>query len=378
MEIFTSYNNIISPLGFNTEENYSAVSANKLGVKKINFGKLNDLFCLSVISPEAVNEASSQINNSHLFTKLEKLSIISIQNVLNKSGVSLTDKKTTLIYSTTKGNIDLFEPSSPNLISKKRMYLSEMAGEIGNYFAAVNKPLVVSNACISGLLSIITAKRFINSGKFENIIVCGGDLVSEFTVSGFKSFNALSVNPCKPFDAKRDGINLGEAVATILITKNKNLKTNSSMNIVNGASANDANHISGPSRAGDGLYKAIQNTFKNNSGIKIDFISAHGTATPYNDEMESVAFERAALNEIPINSLKGYYGHTLGAAGVLETILSIESAFNNKLIKSAGFEISGVSGKINVVNENKTQNVNAILKTASGFGGCNAAALFVK
>ena len=378
MEIFTSYHHIISPLGFNSEENYSAVLANKLGVKKINFGKLNNLFCLSVFSEENLNTVSQEINNSHLFTKLEKLSIFSIQQVLNKSAVSLTDKKTLLIYSTTKGNIDLFENQLPNLISKKRMYLSTMANEIGNYFGAVNKPLVVSNACISGLLSIIIAKRFISSGQFDNVIVCGGDLVSEFTVSGFKSFNALSVNPCKPFDAKRDGINLGEAVATILITKNKNLKTNSSMNIVNGASANDANHISGPSRNADGLVQAIQNTLKNNSEIKIDFINAHGTATPYNDEMESVAFERAALSEIPANSFKCYYGHTLGAAGVLETILSIEAARHGQIIKSAGFETSGVSGKMNVVKEYKTQTINSILKTASGFGGCNAAALFVR
>ena len=303
---------------------------------------------------------------------------MSIQEVLNKSGLSLTDKKTLLIYSTTKGNIDLLDSSVPNTISKKRSYLGEMANEIGNYFSAANKPVVVSNACISGLLAIIIAKRFISSAQFENVIVCGGDLVTEFTVSGFKSFNALSVNPCKPFDAKREGINLGEAAATILITKNKSLKINPSMNIVEGASANDANHISGPSRNGDGLLQAIHQTLKNNPGIKIDFISAHGTATPYNDEMESIAFERANLNDVPVNSLKGYYGHTLGAAGVLETILSLEAARHSQLIKSTGFESSGVSGKINVIKEYKVQNINAFLKTASGFGGCNAAALFVK
>jgi 3-oxoacyl-[acyl-carrier-protein] synthase-1 len=227
------------------------------------------------------------------------------------------------------------------------------------------------------LLAIITAQRLFKAGQYDNIIVCGGDLVTEFTVSGFKSFNALSQNPCKPFDAKRDGINLGEAASTILVTKNKSGLPPSSMQIVNGASANDANHISGPSRTGDGLFKAVSQTLKDNN-FKVDTINAHGTATPYNDEMESIAFERAGLTNVPVNSLKGYYGHTLGTAGVLETVLTLEGAGQNQLIKSAGFNEMGVSGKIEIIKEHKTSNIKTILKTASGFGGCNAAAVFVR
>ncbi len=377
MEVFTSYHNVISPLGFSTKENYSALLNNQLGVKSHHFGKLNELFCLSIIDEQKINSASEKIKDAILFTKLEKLSILSIQDVLNQSGVSLADSKTVLIYSTTKGNIDLLDSTVQQNIPKERSYLSLMANAIANYFKTVNKPLVLSNACISGLLAIITAQRLIKAGQYDNVIVCGGDLVTEFTVSGFKSFNALSLNPCKPFDARRDGINLGEAVSTILITKNKNILCPSSMQIVNGASANDANHISGPSRTGDGLFKAVSQTLKGNN-FKIDAINAHGTATPYNDEMESIAFERARLTSVPVNSLKGYYGHTLGAAGVLETVITLVAASENQLIKSAGFTEKGVSGNIEMINEHKKTEVKSILKTASGFGGCNAAASFVK
>ena len=149
------------------------------------------------------------------------------------------------------------------------------------------------------------------------------------------------------------------------------------MQIVSGASANDANHISGPSRTGDGLFQAVTKTLKDQN-IKPDVISAHGTATPYNDEMESIAFERAGLTNVPVNSLKGYYGHTLGAAGVLETVMTLEAAAHNKFIRSAGFSEHGVSGKIQIAREHQTENIKTILKTASGFGGCNGAALFVK
>jgi 3-oxoacyl-[acyl-carrier-protein] synthase-1 len=375
LDIFTSYHNIISPLGFTSKENYSALLNDQLGVKPHRLGKLNEVFCLSVIDEQKINSASEKIKDAILYTKLEKLSILSIQDVLDQSGVSLSGPKTLLIYSTTKGNIDLLDNSVKHSFPNERAYLSVMANTIGRYFNAVNKTLVLSNACISGLLAIITAQRLIKAGQYDNVIVCGGDLVTEFTTSGFKSFNALSSEPCKPFDAKRVGINLGEAVSTILISKN--IKAPSSTKIVNGTSANDANHISGPSRTGDGLFKAVTETLQGQK-IKIDTISAHGTATPYNDEMESIAFERAGLTNSPVNSLKGYYGHTLGAAGVLETVIALEGAYNNQVVKSAGYSEKGVSGNIEIIRSTETRNIETFLKTASGFGGCNAAALFVK
>lgn len=377
-EVFTSYSSIYSPLGFSTKDNYSALLSNITGVKSLQFGKLNEAFCLSVIDEKLLAEAALQLRNSHSYTKLEQLSILSIQDVLQQSGLSLKDSKTLLIYSTTKGNIDLLDTANASRFPKERVYLSVMANAIANYFEAANAPIVLSNACISGLLAIINAKRLIYEGFYDSIIICGGDLVTEFTVSGFKSFNALSANPCKPFNAKRDGINLGEAVATLLITKRSDLKTPTSLKIMNGASANDANHISGPSRTGDGLFQAIKHTFKNCPEITPDTINAHGTATPYNDEMESIAFERAGLTNVPVNSLKGYYGHTLGAAGVLETIIGIESAHNNQLLYSAGYQEKGVTGNIQIINKNQSKPINHLLKTASGFGGCNAAALFSK
>ena len=110
----------------------------------------------------------------------------------------------------------------------------------------------------------------------------------------------------------------------------------------------------------------------------IDFISAHGTATVYNDEMESIAFDRLAMNHIPVNSLKGYFGHTLGAAGVLETAICMQSLRNNLLIKSLGFDKSGTSKELNVLRENVSQEVQTILKTASGFGGANASLIISK
>lgn len=375
--IFASYNNIISGLGFSTDENYKAILNSELAVKKTILPFSTETFCVAQISEADLKNRFSSIENTDHYTKLEQLSILSIQDVLTQSGVNPADEKTLLIYSTTKGNIDLLEKNNTSAIDKNRMYLWSFANVLKQHFNFKHTPIVLSNACISGLLAIIIAKRYIESGVYSNVIVCGGDILSEFTLSGFKSFNALSNEPSKPFDANRVGINLGEAVSTILITNNKALAKPYETQIISGFSANDANHISGPSRTGDGLFQCF-NQLNVTNKTDVGFISAHGTATPFNDEMESIAIERADLSGIQVNSLKGYYGHTLGAAGVLETILSLESLKNQTLIKSAGFESLGVSGKISVIDSFEKKSFQSFIKTASGFGGCNAAALFSK
>jgi 3-oxoacyl-[acyl-carrier-protein] synthase-1 len=214
------------------------------------------------------------------------------------------------------------------------------------------------------------------AGLYKNIVVAAGDIVSEFTLSGFKAFNALSDEPCKPFDADRKGINLGEAAAAIVLSTEQ--MKSSDIKIINGASSNDANHISGPSRSAEGLYQSVMHTIENFPADQIDFVSAHGTATLYNDEMEAIAFSRAGLLNIPINGLKGYYGHTLGAAGLVETIISLESLRQNKLIATAGFEKKGVSENIQIISKTESKEINTVLKTSSGFGGCNASILFSK
>jgi 3-oxoacyl-[acyl-carrier-protein] synthase-1 len=374
--IFTSYNNIISPLGFSTEENYQAVSNSVIGVKKTVLPFSQDIFCVAKIEDERILQHFSKIKQEGNYTKLEQLSILSIQDVLNQSGINPQDERTLLIYSTTKGNIDILENNYKN-IDNRRVYLPAFANYLQSRFKFKHTPVVLSNACISGVLAIVIAKRFIEQGAYDNVLVCGGDILSEFTISGFKSFSALSNEPSKPFDANRVGINLGEAVATILITSKKELAETYSTQIVSGASANDANHISGPSRTGEGLFQCLQHTLKNNVS-DIGFVSAHGTATSFNDEMESIAFDRAGLNSVPVNSLKGYYGHTLGAAGVLETILSLESMKHQRLIKSEGYDAKGVSGNITMIDKHESKTFSSFIKTASGFGGCNAAALFKK
>ncbi|MGZ3812069.1 MAG: beta-ketoacyl-[acyl-carrier-protein] synthase family protein, partial [Mucilaginibacter sp.] len=195
---------------------------------------------------------------------------------------------------------------------------------------------------------------------------------------GFESFQALSPQVCKPFDKSRDGLNLGEGAATIILSTNKKYAGN--IKVKGGSVSNDANHISGPSRTGHELAHAISKALQDAAltGSDIDFISAHGTATVYNDEMEANAISLSALQSAPLNSLKGYYGHTLGAAGLIESIISIQSLKQGLVLPTPGFTESGVTEPVHVIASMLQLEANNFLKTASGFGGCNVAVIFGK
>lgn len=368
---------IISPLGFSISENLSAIR-NKVSGLKFHDNKRFDSggFYAGVIENVTLNQHFSKIGSPENFTKLEKMMLLAVHNILFKNP-DLDRSKTSLIISVTKGNIDLLQEN--NGFPKKRVYLAELGKVIKDFFRFKSEPIIVSNACVSGGLALAIAKRFILAGKFEHAIIVGGDLVSDFVVSGFQSFQALSGYPCKPFSKNRNGISLGEAAAALLVSSEKRIGANH-ISLIGDASANDASHISAPSRTAVGLHKSIQNALQEAqiTSKEVQYVSAHGTATIFNDEMESIAFNKSGLEDVPVNSFKGYYGHTLGASALLESILTKHSLLNNELYPSLNFDEPMVSKPLNVIENLKNTPLKYAVKTASGFGGCNLALVFKK
>ncbi|PLX14823.1 MAG: beta-ketoacyl synthase [Marinilabiliales bacterium] len=376
--------NIISSLGFSTEENFNSLLKGEVGIKEIEDTEVYpDKFLASTIDKSRLESEFGKLvakySNTKNFTTLEKLIILSIDKSLQNTEVDIKSGKTAIILSTTKGNIDLLDKKRSEKFDKNRDSLWKLGEVIANFFGNPNEVITISNACISGVIAINTAAMYINGKMFDNVVICGGDLVTRFVVSGFMSFLSLSEKPCKPFDKNRNGLSLGEAAGTIILS-NLPPKGKQKIKFRGGASANDANHISGPSRTGEGSYISIKKALIE-AGIesdKIDHISAHGTATPYNDEMESIAITRHSLQSKPVNSIKGSLGHTLGAAGIIESIILLEEMRNNTLLKTMGFAEIGVSNDINILTENTEKDINTCLKMASGFGGSNAAMIISK
>ncbi|HEV8080388.1 MAG TPA: beta-ketoacyl synthase N-terminal-like domain-containing protein [Chitinophagaceae bacterium] len=374
-DIFIISDNILSPIGSTTAENFEQLKKKVSGIKKYNNTLLSDAPFSASLFSENINFIK---NSRQSYTRFEQLLIASIEEALNKSNVNAANKKTVLIISTTKGNISLLEAEAITPDLEKRISLSASAKLIAEYFGFINKPVIISNACVSGIVAILTGMRLIQSGQYENAVVAGADVISKFVLSGFQAFQATSAEPCKPFDVNRNGITLGEGAATVVISSKP--KRSQNIKVLAGAVSNDANHISAPSRTGEELSYAITKTLNDAhlSAKDIDFISAHGTATIYNDEMEAKAITLANLQDTPANSLKGYYGHTLGAAGLIESIISIHSLKENIVIPTLGFEEIGVTNSINICTDLLRGNFKNCLKTASGFGGCNAAVVFGK
>jgi len=382
--VYFKSHNIISSLGFTTEENFDSMVADKIGITSISDSRYYpEAFPASMIDENKLNKEfdiiAENYSNSNNYTKLEKMLIISVVDALSKTYVDIISSRTAIVLSTTKGNIDLLSNNNENTLDSQRVLLWKLGEVIQDFFSNSNKVIVISNACISGVLAINTAAMYIESGQFDNVVVTGGDIVTRFVVSGFMSFMSLSPTACKPFDKDRDGLSLGEAAGTIILSKFPDKAT---QNIIfkGGATANDANHISGPSRTGEGSYIAIKKAMNqaNINPEKVDHISSHGTATPYNDEMESIAIERHGLENSPVNSIKGYLGHTLGAAGIIETAILLEEMRQNTVLKTAGYNESGVSQPINIIENTSDVELVSCLKMASGFGGSNAAMVISK
>lgn len=357
--------NILSPLGFSSEENLHAVRLGKTAL--CHFDSAVGIpfpFTASVFSDDQIKKIAVDG-----FTRFESLALRSIEKAL-EGKTDIITPRTVLILSSTKGNVALLDKDTypPGITC-----LAKSASRIAEKIGLRQPPIVVSNACISGVSAIILAERLLDLNMVDSVIVCGVDELSPFIMSGFESLKALSESECRPFDIERIGLNLGEAAATMILTKDN--PGESRWRICKGAVRNDAYHISSPSHKAEGAFRSLQQLLTDTPTDDIAVLNVHGTATMYNDQMESKAIERAGLSDVPVNALKGYFGHTMGAAGILETILSIHSIGDGVILGSRNFEELGVSGRVNITPSERHTHKLQLIKMISGFGGGNAAIL---
>ena len=355
--------NIVTPLGLDLPTTAHLVLREQSGIARYPiYWQLTNV-CLSKIGDGALESKYQQLVRREGFSRLEKMLLLAVVPILHHIKIT---PRTALILSTTKGNISALAKGNPTPL------LSTTAQKIATAIGITTTPIVLSNACVSGAMALSVADSLLKTDSYDSAVVLAGDEISEFVLSGFQSFQAMSAKPCKPYDATRDGITLGEATAAVYVSKEAQ---GAKAQLLGSSSINDANHISGPSRTGEGLYLSVQNALDEAKlqPQQIDLINAHGTGTLYNDEMESIAFMRANLLSVPLNSYKGYFGHTLGTSGLLETLLTIELARYKTLLKSLNFDTLGVSHPIKVLRTTEYKEVHYFLKTASGFGGSNTA-----
>lgn len=289
----------------------------------------------------------------------------------------ISGEKTAFIFCAAKGDIapleeffasgkqpDAFLP----LLSSQAEYAKKILG--------INacRTLVISDACASGATGVEVARELLDTGRASAAVLFGFDGISRFVATGFHSLAALSPGGARPFDAARDGLTIGDGAAVALLTYREPFKGD--IVVAGAAASNDANHRTGPSRTGEGLFRAARAALADAAvhPPEVGGVKCHGTATNYNDAMEAKAlFSLFGEDAPPCFSVKGAIGHTSGAGSLLEILIAAECLRRRLVPPTAGFATLGVDEKIPVSASPQQLRGNSMLCLSAGFGGINAA-----
>lgn len=353
----------VTPLGASVEDTFTAMHAGRCGLRPQTFPGTDAPVHVGRCDESALTGSGR---------RAQRLLGAAVRQTMGGLSRSLrTLPRTAWILATTKGDIRALEEGRP-----EDAELPLFARRTGVALGLPGTPIVVSNACISGTLAVQLGAEMIRAGEADHVLVTGLDEATDFVLSGFLCLHAIASGPCRPFDDDRDGISLGEAAASVVLTRDTSLFRHGPIaTYLGGGMGNDANHISGPSRTGEGLVRAVEAALRDAdlSAEAVTHVNAHGTGSVYNDGMEHIAFTRLGLGHAPVNSYKGYIGHTLGAAGLVEALVAVHALRQGLMLRSLGASSSVTLQGLDVLHEHRHTQGRTLLKTSSGFGGSNAA-----
>ncbi|HEY5041674.1 MAG TPA: beta-ketoacyl-[acyl-carrier-protein] synthase family protein [Verrucomicrobiae bacterium] len=364
----------ISAVGCGIEPLLDALQKNSSGLRPLE--KFSSSRFQSNIAGAAPRNFDADNPAWFLATEALKQARDSAQNFLEQ----IPAERTGLVLSTTKANIEALERISKNRpcseTARRHLQANLLADDLAAAHGARGPVQTVSVACVSGLIAIQQGTKLIQRGEADAVLVVGLDCLSDFVVAGFTALKALDPLGCRPFDAARCGLSPGEAGAAIVLAR-QDFAPESKIKILGFGGSNDANHLTGPSRDGSGLAQAIRaalNSAKLSPG-EIDFVHAHGTGTSYNDAMEALAL-KTIFGETcpPVSGAKGMLGHTLGAAGVIETICCVLAMQENFLPGTPRLTSAADETPASLVREPRpAARLKNALKLNTGFGGMNGA-----
>ncbi|WP_325891700.1 beta-ketoacyl-[acyl-carrier-protein] synthase family protein [Grimontia sp. NTOU-MAR1] len=259
--------------------------------------------------------------------------------------------------------------------------LSNLSDFISNYFGLSGPSYVVSTACSSSGKVFLSAKRLLQSGMADAVIVGGADTLCRLTLNGFHGLESVSSGLCRPFEEGRDGINIGEAAAFMLLSLERPEEAEP-IALLGAGDSSDAHHISAPDPEGRGAEEAMLKalTEAGLSPDKIGYVNAHGTATPLNDAMESKAISRVLGNDVPVSSTKPLTGHTLGAASAIEAAICWQILRHNLTLPVPAEQVGRDPdiAPIRLVSAGERLEKHAILSNSFAFGGNNVSLIFGK
>jgi 3-oxoacyl-[acyl-carrier-protein] synthase II len=384
---------IVSPLGFGLAETAEALRHGRDCVSEVTQFCVEQCRCKTAgqISDEALHAAgATQLQRSERLHRAARMVICALEQVLAQAPhfqPQLT------VVGTTSGGMTFGEQYYRSLQRGDKSKHSPTW--IANYLP--QKPIVdalaalgisapcqvIANACASGTNAIGHAFECIRSGGYERILTGGYDALSELVFVGFDSLQASTPEKCRPFDATRSGMVLGEGAA-LLALENFDVARSHGVTILAEITgygiSTDNHHLTQPHPSGVGPRQAMERALASADleANEIDYINAHGTATPFNDAAEGKAIAEL-FSSVPVSSTKGMMGHSLGAAGAIEAIISMLALQHQFLPPNINFRTGDPELRLNIVaNQSRKSAIRAVLSNSFGFGGTNASVIMQK
>lgn len=372
---------IVSAIGSSVTANLHSLQSNVHGLSKPAILKTKHQFPVGEIklsNAELLDELNLSANSG--ITRASLLGIKAITEIFKNTDIEPDPENTAFVSGTSVGGIDKtkehFDQFDENVALRtyiQAQHPGYTTQKIAEYFGIKEHVTTISTACSSSANAILNGARLIQSGRFNKVIVGGSDCLTKFTLNGFNSLRILSEKAARPFDINRNGLNLGEAAAYLVLEAESNISGQKVIAKVSGAgNANDAYHQTASSENGEGAYKAMTAALRsaNLNASQIDYINAHGTGTQNNDLAETNSLKRVfAQNEVPdFSSTKTFTGHTLGAAGAVEAIYSILSLQNEQIFTNLNFQDVMENGLI-PVTQKKYRKLDHVMSNSFGFGG---------
>lgn len=387
---------IISSIGNSVEENYNALLNSQAGITSIENIATVHVDVIKVGEIKKTNQdlvEELRLGNDNNFSRTAMLGTIAAKQAVKNAGItSINEYRTGLISATSVGGMDMTERyyheyfDNPEVV---KYISSHNAGDntdkIASELGLKGMVTTISTACSSAANAIMLGARLIKSGKLDRVIVGGTDALSKFTINGFKTLMILSDGYNKPFDNDRNGLNLGEAAAYLVLESEELVKKENKKVLarVSGyGNANDAFHQTASSENGDGAFLAMEKAFKiaQLQPEQINYINVHGTATPNNDLSEGRAIARLfGESKVPdFSSTKPFTGHTLAAAAAIEAVYSVLAIQNNVVFPNLNFKTPMEEFNLLPQTTLKHKNIEHVLSNSFGFGGNCSTLIFSK
>jgi 3-oxoacyl-(acyl-carrier-protein) synthase len=268
----------------------------------------------------------------------------------------------------------------PGIEPIRRYLRANPAAMVAQAFGLTGPCQTITNACSSGSVAVGHAAQWVRAGICDVAIAGGADMLCNVIHAGFLSLLVTDAQPCRPFDKNRRGLNLGEGAGVVLLESEQSIRERKAPIqawLCGYGNASDAYHISAPEPSGRGLRRALEQALRQArlSPEAIDFINAHGTATPENDRVEGRLFPEM-FPGVPFGSTKGFTGHTLGAAGGIEAVITILCLQQRRIPASIGFQEPDPDFLGRPVMENTEIAGRYGLSDSIAFGGNNVALIF--